>query len=282
MKALVLGGGGPVGASWEAVLLVALGAGGFAAADADVVLGTSAGAIVGSWLTMRPEGLTQLPDRMRERAAWHAARAANGRSDREKLTSLMTKKSDAGAPSMLTIARAAVEAESPLSAGEAEELWKPGAPKGSWPRNLAMAAVNVRTGQAHAWSAEDHIPVAVGIACSTAAPGVAPAVEVTGTVWVDGGVRSATNADLLAEAEDDPIRGRGKVLIVACRPSDDLAREKSVLTERGYDARVLVSDPYYEKPTDLLDPHFIDAATEAGAQQGRNVAEDLGNWWNKH
>ncbi|WP_255638258.1 patatin-like phospholipase family protein [Amycolatopsis sp. DSM 110486] len=279
-RALVLGGGGPVGASWEAALLLALGAAGFSAADADVVLGTSAGSIVGAWLTMRPEGLAGLPDRMRARAAWHADRAANGRSDREKLTRLMTKRSDAGAPSMLAMARAAVEAEPPLSAGEAEELWKLGAPEGSWPRNLVMAAVNVSTGAAHGWSADDHLPVAVGIACSTAAPGVAPAVDVAGSVWVDGGVRSATNADLIVDA-DDPLRSGGKVLIVACRPADDIAREKSILTEHGYDVRVLVSDPYYRKSTDLLDSLFVDAATQAGTQQGREAAEDLEKWWNE-
>ncbi|MEV4604695.1 patatin-like phospholipase family protein [Amycolatopsis sp. NPDC049253] len=272
MRALVLGGGGPVGASWEAALLLTLGADGLSAIEADVVLGTSAGSIVGAWLTMRPEGLAVLPDRMRERAAWHADRAANGRGDRETLTRLMTKKSEAGTPSMPAIARAAVEAEPPLSAGEAEEMWKRGSPEGAWPRNLMMAAVDVGTGEAHAWSAGDDIPLAVGIACSTAAPGVAPAVEMAGAVWVDGGVRSATNADLIVDADDrprDPLHSRGKVLIVACRPTEDLAREQSILTEHGFDVRVLVSDPYYRTPTDLLDPHFVDAATEAGAKQGR-------------
>ncbi|MEV6898971.1 hypothetical protein [Amycolatopsis sp. NPDC051372] len=67
---------------------------------------------------------------------------------------------------------------------------------------------------------------------------------------------------------------------MACRPADDIAREQAILTERGYDVRVLVSDPYYRKPTDLLDSRFVDAATQAGTQQGREVAEDLGKWWN--
>ncbi|MFI5610320.1 patatin-like phospholipase family protein [Amycolatopsis sp. NPDC051903] len=283
-KALVLGGGGPVGASWEAMVLLELGTAGLSAADCDVVVGTSAGAIVGAWLTMRPHGLAALPDRMRERAAWHADRATNGRSDRDKLTRLLAKKSEAGAPSMVAIAQAAVEAEPPLSTAEAEALWKLGSPEGSWPRNLAMASVNVKTGEAHTWSADDEIPVAVGIACSTAAPGVAPAVDAAGAVWVDGGVRSATNADLILNAANghgDLLPSGGKVLIVACRPADDIARENSILTQHGYDVRVLVSDPYYQKPADLLDSRFIDAATEAGRQQGRKAAGDLKAWWNE-
>ncbi|WP_326835331.1 patatin-like phospholipase family protein [Amycolatopsis rhabdoformis] len=279
-RALVLGGGGPVGASWEAALVLGLTTAGFSAADSDVVLGTSAGALVGAWLTMRPTGLAGLPDLMRQRAAWHAERAANGRSDREKLTRMMSKKPGAGGPSMLALAQAAVEAEPPLSAAEAAELWQRRAPEGSWPRNLAMASVDVKTGQARAWSADDRLPLAVGIACSTAAPGVAPAVDVAGTVWVDGGVRSSTNADLAVEAGGG-LRGGGKVLIVACRPMDDLAREEAILAERGCDVRVLVSEPYYGQPSDLLDGRFIDAATEAGARQAREVAGELTKWWNE-
>src|SRR5262249_33716081 len=155
------------------------------------------------------------------------------------------------------------EAEPPLSAAEAGALWKLGSPEGPWPRNLAMTSVNVKTGEARTFSADDDIPVAVGIACSTAAPGVAPAVDIAGTVWVDGGVRSATNADLILNAANAHLLPSGsKVLIVACRPADDIARETSILTEHGYDVRVLVSDPYYQQPTDLLDSRFIDAATE--------------------
>jgi NTE family protein len=122
-------------------------------------------------------------------------------------------------------------------------------------------------------------------ACPPAARGVGPGVLWAGAVWVDGGVRSATNADLIVDADDrprDPLHSRGKVLIVACRPTEDLAREQSILTEHGFDVRVLVSDPYYRKPTDLLDPRFVDAATEAGAKQGRETAEALGKWWNEH
>ncbi|MGV9361230.1 hypothetical protein [Amycolatopsis sp. NPDC003731] len=78
MNALVPGGGGPVGASREAALLHELGSAGFTVSGSDLVVGTSAGSVVGAWLTMRPASLTDLPGRMRERAAWHAERAAKG------------------------------------------------------------------------------------------------------------------------------------------------------------------------------------------------------------
>jgi hypothetical protein len=49
MNAIVLGGGGP------------------------------AGAVVGAWLTIQPDGLSSVVGLMRDRAAWHAANAGSGR-----------------------------------------------------------------------------------------------------------------------------------------------------------------------------------------------------------
>src|SRR5207248_5664894 len=50
MRALVLSGGGPLAVAWESGLVAGLAAGGVAVAQADVTIGTSAGAIVGAQL----------------------------------------------------------------------------------------------------------------------------------------------------------------------------------------------------------------------------------------
>lgn len=271
-NALVLGGGGPVGASWEAALLHELGSAGFTVSGSDLVVGTSAGSVVGAWLTMRPAGLTELPGRMRERAAWHAGRAAkSGRGG------LRLPGGNPGGEAKLRAAQAAIAGAPPIPAGEAERLWGAATPPGPWPPNLLMTAVNIGSGEAQAWSAEDGIPVAVGLATSTAAPGVAPAVEVNGAVWVDGGVRSGTNADLVVTGGEH--RRPGKALIVACAPSDDIAREEAILADYGYDVRILLSEAFYRTPADLLDVRFVDAALEAGGRQAREAAGDVVRWW---
>jgi NTE family protein len=46
-RALVLGGGGPVGIGWEAGLLVGLAQSGVDVGAADTIIGTSAGSVVG-------------------------------------------------------------------------------------------------------------------------------------------------------------------------------------------------------------------------------------------
>jgi NTE family protein len=49
-RALVLGGGGPVGVAWEAGLAAGLAEQGVRLADADLFVGTSAGSVVGAQL----------------------------------------------------------------------------------------------------------------------------------------------------------------------------------------------------------------------------------------
>jgi NTE family protein len=219
---------------------------------------------------------------MRERAAWHAANAKAGRGNKDLLRRL-TAESAQSADSAPSIGQAAISAMPPISADQAETLWRANLPEGQWPRSLRIVSVDTGTGDARAWSAEDGISLPVAVASSTAAPGVAPPVALADSIWVDGGVRSGTNADLLVDAASGLDRvgygtGPGRVLIVAPLPSDDLAREEAILAEHGHSVRVVVADRFYTQFTDLLDPDFIDIAATAGADQARAVAADLAQW----
>ncbi|MEW2515982.1 patatin-like phospholipase family protein [Streptomyces sp. NPDC046870] len=148
-----------------------------------------------------------------------------------------------------------------------------------------MTVVDARTGLVSVWSAQDAIPLAVAVSSSTAAPGLAPPVEIAGSVWVDGGVRSTTNADLLVESGNGSAQGAsctpgaGSVLIVAPRPTPDLAREEKLLAERGHRVRVVTARPFYKTPADLLDPRVIDIAAATGSRQAGDLAAQLVTWW---
>ncbi|MEV4604615.1 patatin-like phospholipase family protein [Amycolatopsis sp. NPDC049253] len=282
LTALVLGGGGPVGAAWTSALVHRLETVGVPLSESGVVVGTSAGSIVGAWLTMEPAGLPTVPAKMRERAAWHARNVTAGRGDRTLLRSLAQDTAD-GPERARRVGRAAIAAVPPISEAQAGELWSWALPAGEWPRRLRITAVSTDTGLARGWSPADGISVAVAVACSSAAPGVAPPVSAAGSTWVDGGVRSGTNADL---ALDPQWHGGGavepgRVLVVAPMPSADLAREEAFLTERGHRVRVITADPFYDQPHDLLDAGFIDLGAEAGARQADGLADDLVQWWNE-
>ncbi|QYN19294.1 patatin-like phospholipase family protein [Amycolatopsis sp. DSM 110486] len=282
LTALVLGGGGPVGAAWTSALVHRLETAGLPLSESGVVVGTSAGSVVGAWLTMDPAGLTFVPAMMRERAAWHTGNAAAGRGDRSLFQRLAQDTSE-GPERAQRIGQAAIAAVPPVSETEADAMWTRALPSGEWPRRLRITAVNAETGLARGWSPADGVSVAVAVACSTAAPGVAPPVSVAGVAWVDGGVRSGTNADLAVDPgwHDGRTLEPGRVLVVAPMVSADLAREEAALAERGHRVRVITADPFYEKPHDLLDPRFVDVGAEAGARQADGLAEDLLKWWNE-
>jgi NTE family protein len=238
-------------------------------ADSDVVIGTSAGSVVGAWLTIQPDGLDKIPALMKERAAWHARNSSSGRND-PSLFEKLAADADKG-----TIGQAAIAAMPPISVEQADDLWKAMLPDGAWSPRLRMVSVNAGTGQARVWSARDGISVAVGVSCSTAAPGVAPPVALDDAVWLDGGVRSGTNADLIV----DDATGRGRVLVVAPMAAQDITREEALLVERGYRVRVITAERFYDAPTDLINPRFIDIGATAGANQARELAPELLAWW---
>jgi NTE family protein len=270
-NALVLGGGGPVGAAWLSAALSELVAAGLPLGESGVVLGTSAGAVSGAWLTMDPDGLPEVPQRMVKRARQHAAALAAGQGDQGLFQRLLAESGG----DVRKIARAAIATFPPMTAEQGEALWSEMLPQGQWPANLRAAAVNAETGAAHAWSSTDGIPLAVAVSTSTAAPGFAAPVSVDGSIWVDGGVRSGTNADLIAD-----LAAPGRVLVLAPIGGDGLAREEASLTERGYRVRVIVAERFYGPMTDLLDPGFVDLATTVGARQARDCVADLATWWN--
>lgn len=284
-NALVLGGGGPVGASWLSALLHVWHTAGIPLADADVVIGTSAGSVVGAWLTTQPNGLTEVPALMRTRAAWHASNASAGRRDDSMFESLANDP-DQGTDAT-NVGRAATSPMPPISAAQADDLWKALLPAGRWSPRLRMTSVNADTGQARAWSSDDDLSLAVGVACSTAAPGIAPPVRVDEATWLDGGVRTGTNADLIVDMHvahhGEPgiqeTRPR-QVLVVAPLASTDIEREQAFLVEHGYDVRVIVAEAFYATPRDLIDPHYIDVGATAGSKQAHDLAPDLLTWWN--
>jgi NTE family protein len=272
--ALVLGGGGPAGAAWTSSLLHGLGSAGLPVAGCDVVLGTSAGSVAGAWLTLRPDGLPGLPGRMLDRAAWHARNTGSGYGDRELLRRAVTAGAwDAAA--VRETGRAAIAAIPPIPVEAADALWQASLPAGRWPDRLRVTSVHAETGTVRAWSAADGISLATAVACSTAAPGAAPAVALADGHWIDGGVRSGTNADLVRELGP----GGGRVLVLAPVAHDGLAHEQAVLVEAGYRVRVLSPEPFHRGPADLLDPRFVAVAAAAGADQASALAAELTVWW---
>ncbi|WP_226359120.1 patatin-like phospholipase family protein [Pseudonocardia sp. ICBG601] len=196
-RALVLGGGGLTGVAWMYGLLAGLLADGVDLRDADLVVGTSAGSVVGANLAVGrdPAALarTQLAAPSGEIAAALGLRLAV----RYGLAALAGPRDATRVRAR--IGRLALEAETVPEADRIAVI-RSRLDGADWPadRDLRVTAVDAHTGAFRAFGRDDGVELATAVAASCAVPGVWPPVTATGTRWIDGGARSAANADLAA------------------------------------------------------------------------------------
>jgi NTE family protein len=202
--ALVLGAGGITGVAWQLGVIIGLRDQGTDLTTVDRVIGTSAGAVSGALVAggvdpakavvmdapLGPDDPPMHPDWERGREAWSLLGESAGADLRRRL----------GA-----IARAArVGSQEALLASFERRL-----PLTEWPARLVVTAVDAFTGEPVHWTAEDDVPIVPAVAASCAVPCLFPPITVNGRQFMDGGVRSRTNADLAA--------GHDRVVILAPR-----------------------------------------------------------------
>jgi NTE family protein len=203
---LVLGGGGVRGASWIMGALHGLAAEtGWDPAGADIVVGTSAGAVVAAltlggarpWEALAPERATflralldgaTLDARPTVRNLWPGSPPLIARALR-------------GGPSRAMQVVAGVLPEGVFSTEPIARLVRDRAPHG-WPAGgrLWIVATDFTTGErvtfGRAGAPGAELPTAVAASC--AIPGFYRPVRIAGRRYVDGGVHTGANLDLLA------------------------------------------------------------------------------------
>jgi NTE family protein len=292
-RALVLGGGGPVGIAWESGLIAGFARGGVDLGRADFTMGTSAGSFVGARLAMGADAAT-LADPILAEAARPASpgRTGAGRApaDLSKLMSLMGEaqgglrnpaaaRADIGAYALA--AETMSEADFIASFGHSFA----GLPDNAWPeRGFACTAVDAETGGFQFWTKDSGVGVTRAVASSCSVPGIYPPVTLGGRRYIDGGMRSSTNADMAA--------GYDLVIVVAVRLGaaggammeriaarfDD---EIESLKEGGSSVVTIVPD---DASIEAFGPNLMDFrrradAARAGLAQGEAHAVDLKDLW---
>jgi len=283
-RALVLGGGGPVGIAWETGLIAGLAESGADVSGADWILGTSAGSVAGALLAT---GRT--PAAMLEAEFANAARAKEAQpAGPGSPPDLM--------PLMSVFARRPPQGDMPLElmlelgqislGGQtvSEEVFLKGfgplADEQPWPERYACTAIDTATGEFQLWSSETAAPLGRGVASSCSVPAIFPAITIEGRRYMDGGMRSGTNADL--------ARGHGKVVIVAVMPPafapmmlPRLEAEAAVIRAHGGEALLLVPDAACGEAfgPNLMDSSNREAIARAGFAQGQAEAARVKAFW---
>lgn len=173
---LVLGGGGITGIAWELGLLAGLAEAGVDLLSADLIIGTSAGSVVGAqiasstpvetlYLRQLEPPSDELPARLgaREKLAYLAA-VLRARGDLATFGRLL------GAMSL----RAARAGRVP-TVEQRLEVIRSRLPSTEWPeRDLRITVVDARSGEFRVITRTDRVPLVDAVAASCAVPGVFP------------------------------------------------------------------------------------------------------------
>lgn len=197
-RALVLGGGGPVGRAWQTGLVEGLLGRGIALGAADLIVGTSAGAVVGGRLALA-QGFAA-PAQTAPNPSMPAP-APSGAMIAIATAMARAAQSAAPEPIRAEIGRMALEAQTVSEeASVSREVFASFVGQ-AWPDALRITSVNARTGQLQVWQASSGAPLERAIAASTASPGIWPPITIDDDRYIDGGVRSMLNADLALGAD---------------------------------------------------------------------------------
>jgi NTE family protein len=181
---------------------------------------------------------------------------------------------------------------------ESDSILEPGAeqrramvaarlPRLEWPnRPMIVVAINAHTGELAAFDRDSGVDLVDAVTASTALPGSTPTHSINGTRYINGGVRSAENADLASGYANvvvlSPFGGRsgplpeGQFEGLRRQPEwgTDLPSQVEALRKQGSHVEVMTpdSDSRAAMGTNQMDPATRIPSARAGFAQGKQEA----------
>ena len=281
-RIVVLGGGGVAGIAWETGVITGLARSGADLAQADGFIGTSAGSVVGAQLAggISCEAMfaAQMTPGSNSQETFRPYSQAAADEQNQKLMlkvggNLAAARSRIGAFALRSetvprpVRRAIVAARLPYYA---------------WPQRwLGVVAIDANSAEYELFDRDSKVELIDAVTASCAVPGTWPTVEIAGRHFMDGGIRSMTNADLalgashvvvlapLGYSENNPVSGH-------------LRAEVALLQASGCVVDVIVpNDAALQALGDnVLDPSRCIPSANAGLAQGLDLAALLAKCWN--
>lgn len=281
-RALVLGGGGVAGIAWELGILMGLYDAGVDVRGADVIIGTSAGSVVGAQITsgtdlesLYASQLTPVEQSKELKVAFDPIKMMEAFSQ-----------AIAGAGSDLKAVRARIGAYAltvpAIPEAERRVIIETRLPVHTWPQQrLLITAVDTETGEEYIMDRASGVSLVDAVAASCAVPGIWPPVTIAGRRYMDGGVRSATNADL--------ARGYERILILNPLGANanffgvGIDSEAAALEREGSQVLVIAPDAASTTAIGLnpLDPATRQPSALAGRTQGRGLKAPVAALWSQ-
>jgi NTE family protein len=274
-RALVLGGGGVTGIAWEIGVLSGLLSANVDLRNADVVIGTSAGASVGAAYASGCDIEQMFGEQLETHDAEVGTAASEatvtdwleafrvGGADRAKVGAEFGKIAKAH-PEPIPLERRRTVVEARLVVRE-------------WPPALRVTAIDAETGELHVFDSQSGVALLDAVSASSAVPGVWPLEHIHDRVWIDGGMVSPANARL--------ADGYDRVLVIAPMPwaFGEIPGAAEDVAAMSGNAVALLTSPD-ERSTAAIGPNPFDperraSAASAGREQGIDVAGAVSALW---
>ncbi|AYG04139.1 patatin-like phospholipase family protein [Gryllotalpicola protaetiae] len=291
-RALVLGGGGAAGNAWLIGVIAGLSDAGVEAADAELIVGTSAGATAAAQVTSAPIAelfdavLQPVPQRQAPPRGSGGRPAAFNQSDHLERLRCIIASADSAADMRRKIGAAALEADAgadPSAAARWRATVAARLPRQEWPeRSIRITAVDPVTGDGVVFDRNSGVELADAVAASTSNGFGLPPYRIGERRFIDGGYRRNENADLAAGFERvlvlSPLGGR------TLHPLEwgmQLAAQVDELRAGGSRVETILPDA---ASLDAFGGNMMNlaarpAAARAGFEQGRSVAVRLTGFW---
>jgi NTE family protein len=279
-RALVLGGGGVAGVAWELGILMSLYDTNVDVRGADIIIGTSAGSVVGAQITSGTDleslfnsQLTPIEQTKERKVEFDPVQMMEAFSQ-----------AVAGAGPDPKAIRARIGAYAlavpAVPEGARRAIIETRLPVHVWPQQrLLIVAVDTETGEEYIMDQTSGVSLVDAVSASCAVPGIWPPVTIAGHRYMDGGVRSATNADL--------AHGYDRILILNPLGANanflgaGLDSEVAALEREGSQVLVIAADAASTTAIGLnpLDPETRQPSALAGRTQGRELTTLVAALW---
>ena len=286
-RALVLGGGGSAGNAWEVGVVAGLYDAGVDLTQADLIIGTSAGATAAAQITSAtPTKLyaavrAEVPPSPRPASGGHAP--AGSVADHMERTSRIIAAAADPADMRRRMGVASLELEAATD-GAWPSRWREivaaRLPSQHWPeRTIRITAVDARTGEPVVFDRQSGVDLVDAVAASTSA---SVAYAIGEHRYIDGGYRRNENADLAA--------GYGRVLVLSPfggrsrHPAEwgmQLATQVDELRAGGSSVQTIFPDAAALQVfgTNMMNPSTRPPSARAGYDHGHGLAEQLARFW---
>jgi NTE family protein len=255
---------------------------GFTLSNADFFLGTSAGAIVGSQLATGQSPIVMAEAILGERRQLSAnpsfPREAAALSELPRLFA----KAQKGEHERIEVGAYALAAVADDELSRHVALFSAIIGPRDWPNNLGIVAIDVANGRPRVLAGDCGVTLGTAVAASCSLPGLHPTVPIGERNYMDGGLRSAANADLVGSFDT--------VLILSFQPGGPIGQrvasranfQAAELSAVGVNALVISPDAQCLEAIGFGGHDFsrCPEVVRRAIRQGCEMSEVVAKFWN--